>query len=546
MAEGLVDFALGNLCLALVPALVAVVLQRRGGHPALVHALWLVVLAKLVTPPLVELAVLPAAESPGGGGAVLLDTSEAAAPSGPAAPAGFTTGDLALFVWAAVAGFLAAWSLVGLVRFRRQLARASRPAPADVQALADATARRLGLARAPAVHLCSAVVTPFVWWIGGPARIVLPARALERLDRHGLRLVLAHELAHVRRRDPWCRWLEWLACVALWWNPLAWLARHGLRRSEEQACDLLVLQTLPSERRRYAEALLSVAELLATRALRPPAMASAMTRGGHLEGRLSMILSHRLSAAPRRLRSAVLALGLALVPVGVAQAQDLPAVERRLGRAVAAGEITLDQAQVMLEALRRSAGPARKDPAAKPRPAGPAAEPLGESLETRLKRAVERGELSPDEARKKLAAAREQAAAKRGGTDRKPQADPRSLDDLRRAEKELRARLDELKRREQEERARAEQERRDLEDRFVQFMKEAIERGDVTHKEALEKLEARRRSAEAKPEGPPRERLDLNDELGRIKEAVRRGELSREDAKARVEALRRGSGAGSR
>ena len=45
-----------------------------------------------------------------------------------------------------------------------------------------------------------------------------------RLKGEGRRAVLAHELAHLRRRDHWVRRLEMVAAVFHWWNPLFWLA----------------------------------------------------------------------------------------------------------------------------------------------------------------------------------------------------------------------------------------------------------------------------------------------------------------------------------
>ena len=96
---------------------------------------------------------------------------------------------------------------------------------------------------------------------------------------------LAHELAHVRRRDYLVRWLEWLACVVFWWNPVVWWAQRNLRAAEEICCDELVISCLNPKPISYANSLLSAVEFLARPALRPPAMASEINSGGFLERR---------------------------------------------------------------------------------------------------------------------------------------------------------------------------------------------------------------------------------------------------------------------
>ena len=66
-----------------------------------------------------------------------------------------------------------------------------------------------------------------------------------------------------------------------------------------------------------------------------------------------MIVSmHTSTKLPRWLSGSVLALAMGLLPFGIAYGQDYDAVERRLGAAVADGEITLSQAQTMMRALR--------------------------------------------------------------------------------------------------------------------------------------------------------------------------------------------------
>ncbi|MEZ6106693.1 MAG: M56 family metallopeptidase [Pirellulaceae bacterium] len=211
----------------------------------------------------------------------------------------------------------------------------------------------MGLRRVPDLWLTPAKLPPFVWWRGGRACVVLSERAIDQLGHDDLGLVIAHEYAHIRRLDHWFRWIEWGVTVACWWNPLVWYARAARRATEEQACDELVLETQGVAGRHYAHALLNMAELLVATPTRPPAIASAFNSGGCLETRVRMMILDRPIKSARLARGAILALALCLAPVGLGHAQELDAIQRRLHQAVEAGEITEDQARVMLDALRR-------------------------------------------------------------------------------------------------------------------------------------------------------------------------------------------------
>lgn len=61
-----------------------------------------------------------------------------------------------------------------------------------------------------------------------------------------------------------------------------------------------------------------------------------------------------LEQAPAALRMAIVAVAICVFPLGFVHAQDFDAVERRLGGAVEAGELSLEQASMMMDALRRS------------------------------------------------------------------------------------------------------------------------------------------------------------------------------------------------
>ena len=70
--------------------------------------------------------------------------------------------------------------------------------------------------------------------------------------------LLLHELAHVKRRDHIVGWIELVAGIVWWWNPLFWFVRSALREQAELACDVWVITTLPNGRRAYAESLLAL------------------------------------------------------------------------------------------------------------------------------------------------------------------------------------------------------------------------------------------------------------------------------------------------
>ena len=68
-------------------------------------------------------------------------------------------------------------------------------------------------------------------------RIVMPAWALELLDRDQLAAMLAHEIAHLARRDPLWKLLAALCGALLWFLPFTALARRRLDEIAELRCD---------------------------------------------------------------------------------------------------------------------------------------------------------------------------------------------------------------------------------------------------------------------------------------------------------------------
>ncbi len=137
------------------------------------------------------------------------------------------------------------------------------------------------------------------------------------------RIVLLHELAHVRRSDVATHLLARAALAVYWWNPLAWKAWREFLKERERATDDLVLNA-GARASEYANHLLDVARTMrSTNGVGCAAV--AMARKSQLEGRLMAILDAGVNRqAPGRAALLVAALmAIAMVaPFAAVQAQE--------------------------------------------------------------------------------------------------------------------------------------------------------------------------------------------------------------------------------
>ena len=132
--------------------------------------------------------------------------------------------------------------VVRVVRFRRLLA-AAPPVDGTVRAEAARIARRIGITVCPRIRLIAGRVPPMIWCCLGRCHLLLPAGLVDSLGVAEREALIAHELAHVRRRDPWVRYVEILATALFWWHPVVWWARRNLRLHEERYRPLLRRQS---------------------------------------------------------------------------------------------------------------------------------------------------------------------------------------------------------------------------------------------------------------------------------------------------------------
>ena len=105
------------------------------------------------------------------------------------------------------------------------------------------------------IFQCETVSSPFVLGILKP-KIYLPYS----MDGNNLDHVMAHEQAHIKRKDHWWKPLGFLLLTVYWFNPLMWVAYILLCRDIELACDEKVIAELGNEQRAdYTQALVACA-----------------------------------------------------------------------------------------------------------------------------------------------------------------------------------------------------------------------------------------------------------------------------------------------
>ncbi len=193
----------------------------------------------------------------------------------------------------------------GWLKVRRLTRTATAAAP---RAWVCVLARlRIAMGVRPKVRIALSTATP-VPVVAGVLRpvILVPARVARELDEPGIRAVLAHELAHVKRRDPLLGFLQALVECPLFFLPALRRLGRLIREAREHCCDDLVVQAT-GRPRVYARALATLEELRAGQGR----FALAATDGPLAQRIERLVLPPAVHPGPAR-RLAALGLAMAL------------------------------------------------------------------------------------------------------------------------------------------------------------------------------------------------------------------------------------------
>jgi len=180
-----------------------------------------------------------------------------------------------LLLWSRVTPWVVSLYVVGvllmLVRLIRGMWQAYRLG-ARAQAIGDgplanvlkSLSQKWSMRIVPALAKAEEIVVPKVVGLLRPT-ILLPVSAINGLSTDEMEMILAHELAHVRRYDMWVNLVQRVSEVVLFFNPALWYLSRRISTLREYCCDELTCRATSGSdaelRTRYASALLRIVEL---------------------------------------------------------------------------------------------------------------------------------------------------------------------------------------------------------------------------------------------------------------------------------------------
>ncbi|HTC95800.1 MAG TPA: M56 family metallopeptidase [Terriglobales bacterium] len=163
-----------------------------------------------------------------------------------------------LVTWTLIATIAATRVAVGLWKLRGLRRNSLAIATLELHPVLRETVEQFKTTRPAAICSSSEVRVPTVIGFFKPV-ILIPEWALRELSAEELKVILLHELAHLRRWDDWTNLAQKLVRTVFFFHPAVWWIEKRLSLEREMACDdVVVAQT--RNPRAYAECLVVLAE----------------------------------------------------------------------------------------------------------------------------------------------------------------------------------------------------------------------------------------------------------------------------------------------
>ncbi|MDR0271176.1 M56 family metallopeptidase [Paenibacillus sp.] len=230
---------------------------------------------------------------------------------------GFSNG--LMLVWLAGVLFLAAKTVYDQIRLKQAL-RAGRSIDTPfLSAVFQETKQLFGLKRKVRFVASERIPGPAVVGFHEPAVVISPS-LLVTLQKDQLQYILAHEFAHIKRRDVAVNWVIHMILILHWFNPLIWIAVHKARQDQEIACDACALDRMrPQQKNAYGQTIIHVLEHLSVSHYQPGLAGLSAT---HKEMKRRLIMIKHFNKKSYRVSILGLGMILALGSVTLVNAKE--------------------------------------------------------------------------------------------------------------------------------------------------------------------------------------------------------------------------------
>jgi TRAP-type C4-dicarboxylate transport system substrate-binding protein/beta-lactamase regulating signal transducer with metallopeptidase domain len=197
--------------------------------------------------------------------------------------------------------------LGGLWILRKLRTHLTKPVSTVLMAQLNNVAERLGLARQVQLRESLVATVPLVvGWVR--PMILLPSSVISGLSVKQLEMILAHELAHIRRHDYLVNLLQSVIETLLFYHPAVWWVSNQIRKEREHCCDDLAVKVCGGDKQSYARALADLEDL------RPKVQLAQAASGGSL---LKRIIRLADKALPKALEPRQWLAGLSMISISM-------------------------------------------------------------------------------------------------------------------------------------------------------------------------------------------------------------------------------------
>lgn len=214
-----------------------------------------------------------------------------------------------LVLWLTGSGAFLMMGVLNSLRIESLTRRAKQIDDPTIQMVGADLLRAAGVKNPVAILHTNEVATPLLVGFRKPT-ILLPTSALSAESKDDVRLMLAHEIAHLARRDSSWFVYFWTVQTLLFFNPVVWFATRCARLDHESATDEYASQLADVPVQTYAEMLLRAT--VVTRGLLAPGTAPMSESYRSIHRRLEAMKHFKTPSTPMR-KTATIALAFAVV-----------------------------------------------------------------------------------------------------------------------------------------------------------------------------------------------------------------------------------------